>query len=201
MFLLRFCLLFAVMAAASFSAMGQVRPFDGDPAVDSFYRHVGYFHANVPQGHAMRPQVDEVLHLIARRSDRLNAESRPEYVESLLNAADETGLGRPSPEEVHAFAEAAGIQFPELVGGLEMLQGRIRYPESARRAGIQGQVWVGFLVSPNGRVIDALATRTVEPSLDRAAVRAVQRARFRPGRVYGVPTWVRFTLPITFRLT
>jgi protein TonB len=68
------------------------------------------------------------------------------------------------------------------------------------RAGIEGRVIVQFVVNEDGAVSDIVVTRGVSPGLDRAAVEAAQRARFRPGMQAGRPVRVRFALPINFRL-
>lgn len=91
-------------------------------------------------------------------------------------------------------------QMPELVGGLEALQRTLIYPEMARAAGIEGRVFVQFVINPDGTVRNAEVVRGVGAGLDEAALNAVRQARFIPGRQGGIPVAVRFSLPITFRL-
>ena len=104
----------------------------------------------------------------------------------------------PPPTELDVF-EVAEVQ-PELVGGLEALQGAVEYPESARRAGVEGQVVVQFVVDEGGAVTDPVVVRSPDDRLSAAALAAVRGARFRPGRQRGRPVKVRFAVPITFRL-
>jgi protein TonB len=87
---------------------------------------------------------------------------------------------------------------PELIGGLASIQPT--YPEMERRAGIEGRVFLQFVVNEDGSVTEVTVTRGVSPGLDRAAVEAVQRARFRPGMQRGRAVRVRFSLPVNFRL-
>ena len=89
---------------------------------------------------------------------------------------------------------------PELVGGIEALQRGIEYPRFERETGISGQVLVQFVVDEEGRPVRIEVVRSVSPGLDRAAVRAVERARFTPGEQNGRRVRVRMTLPVTFRL-
>lgn len=89
---------------------------------------------------------------------------------------------------------------PELLGGLEGLQRRVVYPEMARRAGIEGKVFVQFVVDEKGEVSEAYAVRCPNELLCDAAVKAVRESRFRPGTQRGVPVNVRFTLPVDFKL-
>ena len=104
----------------------------------------------------------------------------------------------PSGGEPEVY-EVAEVQ-PELVGGLEALQEAVEYPESARREGVEGRVVVQFVVDEAGRVLDPVAVRSPDARLAEAAVEAVRRAAFRPGRQRGRPVKVRFSLPVTFRL-
>lgn len=90
---------------------------------------------------------------------------------------------------------------PELIGGLKGITDRLVYPEIQKRAGIQGRTIVQFIVSIEGSVTDAQVARSSgNDELDRAALNAVQSARFVPGRQDGEPVRVRFALPVTFRL-
>ncbi len=91
-------------------------------------------------------------------------------------------------------------QMPELIGGLAELQSRIRYPEMARRAGIEGRVYVQFIVNEQGEVENPQVIRGIGGGCDEEAIRAVQTAQFRPGMQRGRPVRVQYSLPIVFRL-
>lgn len=89
---------------------------------------------------------------------------------------------------------------PELLGGLQELQSRIRYPEMARRAGIEGRVYVQFIVNERGEVENPQVIRGIGGGCDEEAIRAVQQAKFKPGMQRGRPVRVQYSLPIVFRL-
>lgn len=91
-------------------------------------------------------------------------------------------------------------QMPELVGGLKKLQGGIKYPEIAKKAGVAGTVFVQFVVDENGNVQDAHVARGIGAGCDEEALRAVRQAKFRPGKQRGKSVPVRFALPIRFVL-
>jgi protein TonB len=91
-------------------------------------------------------------------------------------------------------------QDPELIGGLEGLQRSIRYPEIARKAGIEGRVFVQFVVDEKGNVIDPIVTRGIGGGCDEAALEAVRKAKFKPGKQRGRAVKVQYSLPVTFRL-
>lgn len=91
-------------------------------------------------------------------------------------------------------------EMPELIGGLASIQQNIRYPEMARRAGIEGRVYVQFIVNERGEVEDPRVIRGIGGGADEEALRAVREAKFRPGMQRGRPVRVQYSLPVVFRL-
>lgn len=89
---------------------------------------------------------------------------------------------------------------PELIGGLEGLQQRVRYPAAARRAGIEGTVFLQFIVDERGRVLDPVCARDPGGGTCEEALRVVRTSTFQPGLQRGQPVKVRFSLPVKFRL-
>lgn len=89
---------------------------------------------------------------------------------------------------------------PELIGGLAALQKDIRYPERARKAGIEGRVIVQFIVNEKGEVEQPRVIRGIGGGCDEEALRAVDNARFKPGKQRGKPVRVQYSLPVIFRL-
>ncbi len=103
---------------------------------------------------------------------------------------------RPAPTpEIFETVE----QMPELIGGLAGLQRRIRYPDLARRMGVEGRVFVQFIVNEDGSVSNVRTVRGIGAGCDEAAEAAVRASRFTPGRQRGRLVKVRMTLPVTFR--
>lgn len=89
---------------------------------------------------------------------------------------------------------------PELIGGLAALQKNIRYPEMARKAGIEGRVIVQFIVNEQGEVENPRVIRGIGGGCDEEALRAVSNALFKPGRQRGNPVRVQYSLPVIFKL-
>lgn len=100
--------------------------------------------------------------------------------------------------ETESFEKAD--QMPELIGGLSSLQKKIRYPQAARDAGIEGTVLIEFTVDEKGRVVNPIIMRSIGGGCDEEAVRVLKEARFKPGKQHGRPVRVKLTIPITFRL-
>jgi TonB family protein len=89
---------------------------------------------------------------------------------------------------------------PKLKGGLAALQEEITYPKLARKAGIEGRVFVKFVVGTDGAVQNPTVTRGVHKLLNEEALRAVKKITFEPGRQRGKPVRVQMSLPVTFQL-
>ena len=89
---------------------------------------------------------------------------------------------------------------PVLIGGMPWLTGNVEYPESARRAGVEGQVVVRFVVGETGEIRDVRVASSPDPRLSQAALQAVHAARFRPATRDGRPVAVEFAVPVTFRV-
>ncbi len=106
----------------------------------------------------------------------------------------------PAEEEEEEDFFVVVEQMPELIGGMAALQKNIRYPEMARKAGIEGRVIVQFIVNENGEVEDPRVIRGIGGGCDEEALRAVQTVKFKPGRQRGQPVRVQYSLPVIFRL-
>jgi len=91
-------------------------------------------------------------------------------------------------------------EMPELIGGLTSIQRNIQYPEMARRAGIEGRVYVQFIVNENGDVEEPRVIRGIGGGADEEALRAVRDAKFKPGVQRGRPVRVQYSLPVVFKL-
>ncbi len=91
-------------------------------------------------------------------------------------------------------------EMPELIGGLASIQSDITYPEMARRAGIEGRVYIQFVVDEDGTVDNPRVIRGIGGGADEAALEAVKKAKFKPGYQRGQPVRVQYSLPVVFRL-
>ncbi len=91
-------------------------------------------------------------------------------------------------------------QSPELIGGLPGLQKKIKYPEIAKKAGVEGRVFLQFVVDEQGNVHDPIVTRGIGAGCDEEAIKAILQAKFKPGKQRGKAVKVKMSLPITFRL-
>jgi periplasmic protein TonB len=96
-------------------------------------------------------------------------------------------------------------QMPEFPGGeaalIRFLSTSVKYPQIAQETGIQGRVYVSFVVDTDGTVTNIVIARGVDPSLDNEAMRVVAgMPKWKPGRQLDKPVKVSFTVPINFTL-
>lgn len=96
-------------------------------------------------------------------------------------------------------------QMPEFPGGdtalRQFIMGTVKYPVDAQKAGIQGKVYVSFVVSADGYVANAKIAKSVSPLLDKEALRVVNSMPvWKPGYQRGKAVNVSFTIPINFVL-
>ena len=75
------------------------------------------------------------------------------------------------------------------------------YPFEMRRAGIEGNVLVGFIVDSKGNVREAYPIRSTHREFESAAVQAVSKWRFRPGKKGGRAVNTKMQIPIVFSIT
>ena len=107
------------------------------------------------------------------------------------------------PEEQTIFEVVE--QMPEFPGGLSACMSyiarNVKYPTIALENGIQGRVVVQFCVEKDGSISNTVATKSVNPYLDKEALRVVSSMpKWTPGKQKGKPVRVKYTLPVHFRL-
>ena len=107
----------------------------------------------------------------------------------------------PEPDEVFMVVEDQ----PEFPGGtaalLEYLRKNIKYPAICRENNIQGKVIVTFVVNKDGSIVDIEVIKSVNPSLDKEAIRVIsQMPKWKPGSQRGKPVRVKYSVPVNFRL-
>ncbi|MCB0496742.1 MAG: energy transducer TonB [Cyclobacteriaceae bacterium] len=93
--------------------------------------------------------------------------------------------------------------FPGGIGAFyKFVQKKMKYPSQARRMGIEGKVFVQFVVDTDGSLTDIKVIRGIGVGCDEEAIRVLKMApKWNAGRQRGVPVKVRMTLPITFKLS
>ncbi len=119
----------------------------------------------------------------------------------LMKKAADVSKTLNSDEQVFFIVE----EMPEFPGGEKALRtyiaNSIKYPEIAQKNGIQGKVYVTFVVGKDGFVKNTSIARGVDPSLDSEALRVVKNLpKWQPGKQRGEMVNVSYTVPINFKL-
>ncbi|MBI9073017.1 MAG: energy transducer TonB [Melioribacteraceae bacterium] len=89
---------------------------------------------------------------------------------------------------------------PYPIGGVAAILKKIEYPDMAKRAGIQGKVYVHAYVDVDGTVTKVELIKGIGAGCDEEALNAVLKSEFSPGRQRGKAVRVRVAVPVIFRL-
>ena len=105
-------------------------------------------------------------------------------------------------EVIHDIVES----MPEFPGGIEAfykyVADEMDYPSAARRMGIEGRVYVQFIIDKDGSITEVNAVRGIGAGCDEEAELVLENApKWIPGKQRGRAVKVRMILPITFRLS
>ena len=109
--------------------------------------------------------------------------------------------GKSSEDGVFWVAE----KMPEFPGGngavAEYVRENMKYPAIAKEKGTQGRVIVQFVVNKKGKIVSPKVARSVDPDLDKEAIRLIKSMPdWIPGTQGGKAVDVKYTLPVSFRL-
>lgn len=139
----------------------------------------------------------------------------PSQASSRPNKTTQNGQNAPKPVRSEPLNKPQPVnstrvydvveQMPSFPGGISglrtYLNQNIRYPAEAQENCVQGRVVVSFVVGKDGHISDVTVLRSVDPSLDKEAIRVIRNMpRWSPGKQGGEPVRVRYNVPVSFRL-
>ncbi len=165
---------------------------------------------------AAAPKVAEILNIVDDETELAEEEVQTsEEVNQAISTVTGTGaptavVAAPSIGPVREESDDDRIfeiveenaQFP---GGddacYKWLYDNIKYPAIAQEQGIQGRVFVRFVVNKDGSIVDVEVTRSPDPSLSKEAERVIKlMPKWKPARQGNKPVRSRFNLPVMFKL-
>ena len=121
------------------------------------------------------------------------------YLLLIIFTALSSGLSAQQKDDKGIYLTAE--KMPAIKGGMAAIGKKIRYPKIAREMGIQGVVYVGFVVTSEGKISEPKVLRSLAKPLDQEALRLIaEDVKFTPGYHQGNAVPVRMVLPIRFRL-
>lgn len=152
------------------------------------------------------PKVIEVLTIVdddTEIEEELDIEDTEADDKTVIDVAPVIQQEAEAEEESEVFFIVENM--PEFPGGelalRKFIANAIKYPVIAQENGIQGKVYVNFVVDKDGSVTQARIARGVDQSLDKEALRVVNSLpKWKPGMQRGKPVRVSYTVPISFVL-
>ncbi len=125
------------------------------------------------------------------------------YYEEEWRAGELVSGKRYSEDGAQSYTYRYAAEMPSHRGGLpglaRYLSRTMKYPVSARKAGVQSEVVIGFVVDEQGNVGNAKVLKPLGGGCDEEALRVVQgMEEWQPGQVKGQPVRVVYALPIRF---
>ncbi len=151
------------------------------------------------------PKVTDVLNIVeddVELDEELDIEDTEMDEDSEIDFAD---IAVDEEEEEDAPVFYIVEDMPEFPGGESALHAfiskSVKYPVIAQENGIQGRVYISFVINAKGLVESIKIARGVDPALDKEAVRVIKSMpKWKPGKQRGKPVKVSFTVPINFVL-
>lgn len=126
------------------------------------------------------------------------------YYEEIYSQGQlQNGFSFDKSDVKYSYDKVAEVATPQ--GGMQglgdHLMRTLTYPKVARKKGIQGKVFIEFVVDKRGEVTDTKVIKGIGHECDEEAVRAIKLCpRWNPGKQRGQPVKVRMVLPISFKL-
>ena len=91
-------------------------------------------------------------------------------------------------------------EMPAPIGGIKAIQEKVHYTEIAKRALVEGTVYIEARIDKKGNIVDAFVKKGLGAGLDKEALNAVLSTKFTPGKQRGKPVNVKIVIPIKFVL-
>ncbi len=151
------------------------------------------------------PEVVEVLNVVENNVEvaSVNINTEDDKNKEVVISAPVTSA--PIQEEEDQVVFQVVEKMPAFPGGdaalFKFLGDNVKYPVIAQENGVQGRVICQFVVNKDGSIVDVEVVRSVDPSLDKEAIRVIKSMpKWSPGQQRGKPVRVKYTLPVNFKL-
>jgi len=171
------------------------------------YPSTEFYVAKGVQGNVSDFNFSDILEKYSFKSFYLASESN--YVFVVLGKIDKEQLEISTPEDINDIEGEEIFQVveeqPVPIGGLpeyyKYISENLKYPEEARNQGIQGKVFIEFIVTKEGKLANVKCIRGIGQLCDEEALRVIRNSPlWNPGTEKGQKVNVRMVLPITFKL-
>lgn len=151
------------------------------------------------------PEVVEVLNIVENNVEVASVNINTEDDKNKEVAISAPVVSGPIVEEEDQVVFQVVEKMPTFPGGdaalFKFLGDNVKYPVIAQENGVQGRVICQFVVNKDGSIVDVEVVRSVDPSLDKEAIRVIKSMpKWSPGQQRGKPVRVKYTLPVNFKL-
>jgi periplasmic protein TonB len=116
-------------------------------------------------------------------------------------ATEVEALEEEDTEEIFVIVEDSPVPIGGMAAFYQYVNENIKYPRQAQAMGIEGKVFVQFVVGKDGGLTDVVVIRGIGGGCDEEAVRVVKKSpKWKAGKQRGRPVRVKMVLPITFKI-
>lgn len=203
-FILSLGMMFIAMEYTSSDIRAEEITIDNELIVEEEFIPITRAETPPPPPPPPPPAFTEILNIV---DDNIELDDELELDDMELDEAEEVEIMtfEEEEEEDDNFIFQRVEKMPEFPGGYaalaKYLGGHLQFPEEARDNGIQGRVYVKFVVNKKGHLQDIEILQGVDRALDSEAIRVVsQMPYWNPGEQRGQAVNVACNLPITFSL-
>ncbi|MEK6479007.1 TonB family protein [Catalinimonas sp. 4WD22] len=179
-------------------------PADMRQGLGEIQDELSFMKVDIPEDNDMS-KVDELKNLDPELIYLMNVDkaNKAIYIALRKSGANFDYLSDKSKMEGDVFTVVE--EQPEYPGGMDAfyryVSTEMKYPLEARQQGIEGRVFVQFVVEKDGSLSDVKTIKGIGGGCDTEAVRVLQNAAsFSPGKQRGRPVRVRMVMPVTFKL-
>lgn len=153
---------------------------------------------------------NQLYHAAYKSLEKLSEQSSPAEKDSLLTRSEaiyKESVGEWGKQvtdggievKVYSIVEKNPQPEPGFKRYNQLIREKLRYPETALEKGIEGKVFVQFVVNKDGTVDGVKVLKSLHPDCDKEAVRLIKEGPlWKPGYQNGAPVYVRMTLPVSF---
>ena len=104
-------------------------------------------------------------------------------------------------DEIFTIVEETATPKGGMAAFYKYVSSKLKYPPQANRMGVEGKVYVEFVINRDGSIVDARVVRGIGAGCDEEAVRVVASSpAWNPGKQRGKAVRQKYTLPIIFKL-
>ena len=207
-FVLVFALLFAAFEFTTSEKSEAIETGLGDFVIEEVVIPVTEQKQEMAPPPPSAPTVSDVLNIVDNASTEESDIQSTEDLDAPITPPVQHKVEEPQKveEEVEDQTVFQVVEkMPEFPGGmaacLKFLSNNIKYPTISQENGVQGKVIVQFVVNKDGSIVDPVVVRSVDPYLDKEALRVISMMpKWSPGMQRGKPVRVKYTVPVTFRL-